>query len=236
MTKATVSVVSFNEALDIVLGHAANLATPATEVDSLLACVNRVLAEVVCADRDQPPFDRSTRDGFAVRAADFGSGELRIAGKVRAGEQWQGGALEQGAALEIMTGAPVPECADAVVMVEHVERAEGGIRPLGERTVQSGENIVRRGSEARAGEAVLPVGTLIEGAEIALAAACGCGSGRACRPVPRSGLQDGSLAASRRALRDRAAWAGRSGSRRPGAAGHLAAGRQIASSHPPVRP
>jgi molybdopterin molybdotransferase len=82
--------------------------------------------------------------------------------------------LEQGAALEIMTGAPVPECADAVVMVEHVERAEGGIRPLGERTVQSGENIVRRGSEARAGEAVLPVGTLIEGAEIALAAACGC--------------------------------------------------------------
>jgi molybdopterin molybdotransferase len=174
MTKAAVSVVSFDEALDIVLGHAANLATPATEVDSLLACVNRVLAEVVCADRDQPPFDRSTRDGFAVRAADFGSGELRIAGKVRAGEQWQGGALEQGAALEIMTGAPVPECADAVVMVEHVERAEGGIRPLGERTVQSGENIVRRGSEARAGEAVLPVGTLIEGAEIALAAACGC--------------------------------------------------------------
>src|SRR5271170_5764274 len=101
MTKATAGVVSFDEALDIVLRHAADLATPATEPVSLMACAGRVLAEAVLADRDQPPFNRSTRDGFAVRAADFGGGSLSVAGLVRAGEQWQGGVLKQGSAIEI---------------------------------------------------------------------------------------------------------------------------------------
>ena len=59
------------------------------------------------------------------------------------GEQWLGGALERGAAIGIMTGAPIPDGADAVVMVEHVEHADGTIRRLGERTIRSGENIVR---------------------------------------------------------------------------------------------
>ena len=177
MNKSVAGVVGFDEALKIVLGHAADLATPMTERVPLLASGDRVLAEAVSADRDQPPFDRSTRDGFALRAADFGGGTLRgtlkIAGQVRAGEQWQGGALEPGAAIEIMTGAPLPEGADAVVMVEHVERADCVIRRLDERTIRTGENIVRRGSEARTGETVLAPGTVIEGAEIALAAACG---------------------------------------------------------------
>jgi molybdopterin molybdotransferase len=98
---------------------------------------------------------------------------LKIAGQVRAGEQWQGDALEDGVAIGIMTGAPIPEGADAVVMVEHVERADDAIRRLGERTIRTGENIVRRGSEATAGQVVLPAGTLMKSAEIALAAACG---------------------------------------------------------------
>ena len=119
---------------------------------ALLACGDRVLAEAVLADRDQPPFDRSTRDGFAVRAAEFGASAPGVVGQVRAGEQWQGAALEQGDAIEIMTGAPVPEGADAVVMVEHVERADGVIRRIGDRTIRTGENIVPRGSEARLGE------------------------------------------------------------------------------------
>jgi molybdopterin molybdotransferase len=176
MRKVAVGVVGFDEALEMVLSRAGNLATPETERIPLLECQGRVLAEAVRADRDQPPFDRSTRDGFAVRAPEFGTGALRIAGQVRAGEQWQGGALADGAAIEIMTGAPVPEGADAVVMVEHVERDSGAIRQMNERTLRSGENIVRRGSEARMGEAVLPSGTLIQGAEIALAAACGASS------------------------------------------------------------
>jgi molybdopterin molybdotransferase len=173
MSKTAAGIVGFDEALKLVLAQAVDLVMPATEKVSLLASGDRVLAEAVQADRDQPPFDRSTRDGFAVRAADFGNDALKIAGQIRAGEQWQGHALESGAAIGIMTGAPIPGGADAVVMVEHVERADGAIRPASGRTIRSGENIVRRGSEARVGEVVLPVGTLIEGAEIALAAACG---------------------------------------------------------------
>jgi molybdopterin molybdotransferase len=173
MSKAVAGVLGFDEALTMVLAHASGLAVPATELVSLLASGDRVLAEAVLADRDQPPFDRSTRDGFAVRAVDFGSGPLKIAGQVRAGEQWQGRALEPGTAIGIMTGAPIPDGADAVVMVEHVERADGSIRAVDGRTIRNAENIVRRGSEAGAGQVVLPMGTLIGGAEIALAAACG---------------------------------------------------------------
>jgi molybdopterin molybdotransferase len=176
MSKAAAGVIGFDEALTMVLAHAADLAAPATEQISLLTSEDRVLANAILADRDQPPFDRSTRDGFAVRAADFGNGPLKIAGQIRAGEQWGGSALQPGAAIGIMTGAPIPEGADAVVMVEHVERVEGAIRPMGSRTIRGGENIVRRGSEARAGQVVLPVGTLLKSAEIALAAACGCPS------------------------------------------------------------
>ena len=61
-----------------------------------------MLAEEVSADREQPPFDRSTRDGFAVRAAEFSAGQrLRVAGQVRAGEDWAGEALASGQAIEI---------------------------------------------------------------------------------------------------------------------------------------
>lgn len=173
MAKAVVGVVGFDEALATVLDHASRLAKPSREVLTLLACAGRVLAEDVRADRDQPPFDRSTRDGFAVHASEVGARALTIAGQVRAGEQWQGEALEISAAIEIMTGAPIPDGADAVVMVEHVERVGGTIRSVGDRTVRSGENIVPRGSEARMDEAVLAAKTRIEGAEIALAAVCG---------------------------------------------------------------
>jgi molybdopterin molybdotransferase len=173
MSEVAVGVVGFEEALETVLRHASGLALPSTESLPLLSSANRVLAEPVLADRDQPPFDRSTRDGFAVHAGEFGSALLRVAGQVRAGEQWQDGALERGAAIEIMTGAPVPEGADAVVMVEYVEHADGTIRAAVGRTIRSGENIVPRGSEARARQTVLSSGTAIGGAEIALAASCG---------------------------------------------------------------
>lgn len=173
-----VNVASFDEALEIVLQEASDVGGQATQVEPLLNCGSRVLAEEVVADRDQPPFDRSARDGFAVKAIEaLGGAELAVVGQVRAGEMWSGKDLEHGTAIEIMTGAPMPGWADAVVMVEHVERLAGTadvIRILGHRSMRSGENIVPRGSEACAGEKVLAVGTVIEGAEIALAAACGC--------------------------------------------------------------
>src|SRR6185437_1345543 len=102
------NVVSFDEAQKFVLLHASGLEKLESEATSLLLCCNRVLAEPVAADRDQPPFDRSTRDGFAVRAADTGE-TLRVMGQVRAGERWSGAPLEGGCAIEIMTGAPMPQ-------------------------------------------------------------------------------------------------------------------------------
>jgi molybdopterin molybdotransferase len=181
MKTAAGGVVEFDRALEIVLGYAAGLHRLSMETQTLLDCGGRVLAESVVADRDQPPFDRSTRDGFAVRAAEAGGGELRVVGLVRAGERWLGGGLERGAAVEIMTGAPMPEGADAVVMVEHVERIGEAIRLVGGRTIRAGENVVPHGSEARRGEEVLAVGTVMGAAEIALAAACGRASLRVYR-------------------------------------------------------
>src|ERR1700722_4334521 len=171
MEKAAGGVVEFDEALEIVLRHASGLDRPSMEAQALLDCGGRVLAVTMVAGRDQPPFDRSTRDGFAVRAAD--AGELRVVGLVRAGERGQGGGLERGAAIEIMTGAPMPAGADAVVMVEHVERLGEAVRRIEGRTIRAGENVVLRGSEARRGEDLLAAGTVMGATELALAAACG---------------------------------------------------------------
>jgi molybdopterin molybdotransferase len=178
---ASANVVGFDEALAVVAACAAKVRVGATEILPLLECGGRVVAEDVKADRDQPTFDRSTRDGFAVRSAEVASGgSLRVVGLIPAGQKWSGNALEVGSAIQIMTGAPLPEGADAVVMVEHVERDGETIR-FDERTIHAGENVVPQGSEARAGAIVIPAGTVLEAAEIALAAACGCGSLRVFR-------------------------------------------------------
>jgi molybdopterin molybdotransferase len=95
------------------------------ETVSLEAAHGRVLAADVRADRDYPTLDRSLRDGFAVRSADL-PGTLRVIGELRAGEN-ESAPLQPGHALEIMTGAPVPAGADAVVMVEHVTRSDGEV-------------------------------------------------------------------------------------------------------------
>ncbi len=168
------SVVAFAEALEIVLEHARGLPVRAAEQIALLDAAGRVLAEDVTADRDQPPFHRSTRDGFAVRAADFtASAQLKIVGQVRAGEAWCGDAMQPGCAIEIMTGAPMPDGADAVAMIEHVALADGNVWAAAGRTLRAGENVVPQGSEARAGEVVLAAGSVIGAAEIAMSAACG---------------------------------------------------------------
>jgi molybdopterin molybdotransferase len=167
-------VLGFAEALDLVLRHAAQVRPPGSEQVALLASAGRVLAGEVLADRDQPPFDRATRDGFAVRAEDFTAGQrLGIAGQVRAGEAWVG-ELASGCAIEIMTGAPVPHGADAVAMLEHADQAGGEVWATAGRSLQAGENIVRRASEARQGDVLLAPGAAIGAAEIALAASCGC--------------------------------------------------------------
>ena len=150
---------------------------PGTQNVALLDALDRVLASAVAADRDQPPFHRSTRDGFAGCAAELNTGlPVHMLGQVRAGEVWTGLPLQAHEAVEIMTGAPVPAGADCVVMVEHVLGPDDGssIRLEPGRTIRSGENIVPEGSEARAGEMILPTGVRMGAAEIALAASCGC--------------------------------------------------------------
>jgi molybdopterin molybdotransferase len=163
----------FPEALKLVLDRAAQARAPATETVELLQSSGRVLAQDVVADRDQPPFDRATRDGFAVQAEAWSSGaRLRVAGQLRAGDLWTG-TLAIGDAVEIMTGAPVPAGADSVAMIEHVEQEEGQVSASAGRSLRVGENVVPRGSEARAGDVVLAAGTVIGPAEIAVAASCG---------------------------------------------------------------
>ena len=103
----------------------ASCPAPRTETVALEAAAGRVLAEPLAADRDYPALERSVRDGFAVRSADL-PGQLEVIGEVRAGESYSG-EVGAGQAVEIMTGAPVPRGADAVVMIEHVRR-EGTTR------------------------------------------------------------------------------------------------------------
>jgi len=166
-------VLPFDQALEEVLTHARlGGGARGVEVVGLLAGAGRVLAAAVVADRDQPAFDRATRDGYALRAADVGRA-LRVVGSVRAGESWSGAALGDGEAIEIMTGAPVPAGADAVVMVEHVVVEGDLLRVEAGRSLRVGENVVPRGAETLAGKVVLPVGRVLGAAEVSVAASCG---------------------------------------------------------------
>jgi molybdopterin molybdotransferase len=164
-------VLGFGEALEEVLGRARSVGGRGVDAVGLLAGAGRVLASAVVADRDQPAFDRSTRDGYALRAAHVG-GALRVVGSVRAGEAWVG-EVGEGEAVEIMTGAPLPAGADAVVMVEHVVVEGEVLRVEAARTLRVGENVVPRGAETLAGNVVLPVGRVLGAAEISVAASCG---------------------------------------------------------------
>jgi molybdopterin molybdotransferase len=165
---------SYDQAARLVSACAAQIPAPTRmERVALAAAAGRVLARPLRADRDQPPFARSTRDGYACSAAEAAAHDwLRVAGSTRAGEP-PAPPLRSGAAWEIMTGAPVPAGADAVAMIEHVETDERKIRLAVARTLAPGENIVAQGAEARAGDELLAPGSLIGVAQIALAAGCG---------------------------------------------------------------
>ena len=167
-------VLTFEQALAEVLAHAVSRRIGVESV-ALLDAGGRVLGVDVAADRDQPAFNRSTRDGYAVRAGAIGA-PLRVVGSVRAGERWSGAALSEGEAIEIMTGAPLPAGADAVVMVEHVLVEGGLVRVEAGRALRVGENVVARGAEVVAGSVVLPAGRVLGAAEIAVAASCGLAS------------------------------------------------------------
>ena len=168
-------VLGFEEARHLVEEHAAQVRPGEVETLELLAGVGRVLAEAIVADRDFPPFDRAARDGYAVRAEDLAQipTRLQIVGEVKAGD-WPDPAtcvVAHGQAAGIMTGAPLPSGADAVVMVEHTSPADAFVEVR--RAVTRGENFVPRGSEARAGQLLLDRGRRLDHAGVAIAASVG---------------------------------------------------------------
>lgn len=144
---------------------------------SLLSALNRCLLHDVVAVEDVPGFDRSTVDGFAVRARDtFGASEglpayLEVAGEVLMG-QAPPSSLEPGQAFKIATGGMLPPGADAVVMVEHTEELDA--RTIGvTRPVAPGENVIRRGEDISAGSVVLPAGHRLRPQDLGMLAAVG---------------------------------------------------------------
>ena len=166
---------SFAEARHAVEQHAATLAATEAELTGLLDAVGLVLAEDLLADRDFPPFPRATRDGYAVRAADVhvAPARLHCVGTLKAGAaiEASGITVGSGEVVEIMTGAPVPVGADAVVMVEYTESLDSTVTV--KRSVKAGENVVPAGAEAHRNDVMVKRGTRIQHPVVAVAAAVG---------------------------------------------------------------
>lgn len=137
---------------------------------------NRILAADLVSSFDVPPFNRSTVDGFAVKADDtFDAQEdrpvkVKLIGKVRVGEAPKV-KVEKGTVAEIVTGAPIPRGADAVVMVEHTEQKNDTI--LIHQSVAHSENVMKKGSDIHKGETVLMEGTALSLYEVGVIAAIG---------------------------------------------------------------
>ncbi len=164
--------IGYREARELVVSRVTGLGgVVETETVPLREALGRVLAHDIVSDRDYPPFDRSIRDGYAVRAADSGPGaQLQCIGELRAGDT-PAISVSAGNCIQIMTGAALPDGADSVVMIEHTAR-EGNSVTL-DRAVKSGQHVVRKGGEQTAGGIVLAAGVRIGFAEIAAAAQVG---------------------------------------------------------------
>jgi molybdopterin molybdotransferase len=165
-----VAPLTFTEAREMVLARVRGARQrPAIETAGISDAAGRVLAEDIAADRDMPAVDRAIRDGFAVRAGDL-PGELEIVGEVRAGERFAR-AVGPGQAVEIMTGAPVPAGANAVVMIEHTRVENGRVHIDG--AAEPRQFINPRASEAAARDMILRAGKRLDFSDIAMLAAFG---------------------------------------------------------------
>ncbi|HEY1575928.1 MAG TPA: gephyrin-like molybdotransferase Glp [Terracidiphilus sp.] len=167
---------TYEQAASLVAEHArriAESANPSIEPADLASARGRILAAPLYADDDQPPFPRSTRDGYACRAAEASMHiTIPVVGSTHAGES-PAGPLPEASAWEIMTGAPVPLGADCVIMLEHVEKSGNSIRLVASRTIATADNIVAQGAQAHAGDQLLLPGVQLGPAQIALVASCG---------------------------------------------------------------
>ena len=170
--------IALDEALSLVLESAA----PVARVESVpvIDADGRVLARDLVASSAVPPFDRAAMDGYAVVAEDtFGAGRyepkvLRTVEKVLTGAV-PSKALSPGECTEIATGAPIPQGATAVVMVEETERADADhVRVF--TPVYPGQNVGRRGADIREGQVVLSAGAALNPSTVGAIAALGTAS------------------------------------------------------------
>lgn len=141
----------------------------------LIAAQGRVLRAELRADRDLPPFDRVTMDGYALRTAALAAGQrtFQIEATQAAGMRPFKLGANAGACIEVMTGAVLPEGADCVVPYEDTKSEGATMRVAPEVLVMPGHAVHRRGSDHQAGEVIVGAGTRISGREVAVAAAIG---------------------------------------------------------------
>jgi molybdopterin molybdotransferase len=163
---------TFEQARQEVISQLSKIKRAAATVNlSVWDASGYVLAQNLIADRDYPPFDRATRDGYAVRASESTAGAtLACIGEIKAGDALTE-PLKRGTCIQIMTGAPVPPGADAVVMIEYTNREKEFIHF--QQTTTKGQNIVPAGSEAAKDQSLLQRGTRLGYAELGLAAQIG---------------------------------------------------------------
>jgi len=162
--------ISISEALKIIEREAASLEKETIDLDD---SIGRILAETVKADMDLPPFNRSQMDGFAVRTKDVKDApvQLKIVGEAAAGKGFDE-KLKRGEAIRIMTGARVPDGADAVQKVELTKEERGGFITISEPTKLQ-QHIVRRAEEIIKGEKIFSTGEKITARKIAVLASFG---------------------------------------------------------------
>jgi len=174
---------TFEQARQEVISQISKAKLPTATVNlSVWDALGYILAQDLIADRNYPPFDRATRDGYAVRARESTAGAtLRCIGEIKAGDALTQ-PLEKGTCVHIMTGAPVPPEADAVVMIEYTSCDKDSIHF--QQTATKGQNIVIAGSETAKDQSLLQPGARLGYAELGLAAQIGATQLR-CAKKPR---------------------------------------------------
>src|SRR6266850_1391163 len=174
---------SVAEAQNLVLQHA--LPLPAEMIPLTSLTLGLVLAEDIVSDLDMPPYDKALMDGYALRSADLpdGHGVLTVIDEITAGRTPRQ-PVGPGQAARIMTGAPLPSGADAVVMVERTRMEAERLVAVEDKPPKPGQNILSRGREMRRGETIVASGSVLRPQEFGLLATVGRTAVMA-RPAPR---------------------------------------------------
>ena len=168
------TMISATEAERLIRKHVGQFAAETRSIDG---ATGHILRQSIVAERDQPPFDRVTMDGMAIRFEDFSRGTHRFdIGGMQAAGMAPMAMHQEGACIEVMTGAVMPEGCDTVIAVEQTLREESQLLVAADYQPQRGQFIHRRGSDCRAGETLIEAGATLRAPEIAVIAANGYGS------------------------------------------------------------